>query len=168
MGYDTKSSHSFSWDIYELSDGAADKLKKYCTDNSFGTIDNKKILESEDDAAQYIWRGNWRMPTRAELEMLIENCVWTWTEINGNNGYMVANPNDENKYIFLPAAGYRISTFNSYNCGMYWSSTSKTDAEYYPNHSSSLFFRQETNDIFISSASRCEGHSIRPVCVLSE
>lgn len=28
------------------------------------------------------WGGQWRMPTKAEFDELIENCTWTWTTIN--------------------------------------------------------------------------------------
>lgn len=46
----------------------------------------------------------WRMPTLKEMEELINKCMWTWTTLNGVNGYKVVGLNGNS--IFLPAAGY--------------------------------------------------------------
>lgn len=51
-----------------------------------------------DPAAKY-WGDGWRMPTKAELEELINNCTWTYT----SSGATVTGPNGNS--IFLPALG---------------------------------------------------------------
>jgi hypothetical protein len=48
------------------------------------------------------------MPTNDEIQELIDNCIWTWTSMNGVNGYKVEGPNGNS--IFLPAAGYRFGS----------------------------------------------------------
>ena len=85
-------------------------MTKYCTDSSFGNVDNKNVLDSEDDIATYFWKGNWRIPTTKEWEELRNECEWTWMEdMNGAKGYFIMSKNKDN-YIFLPAAGYYYNT----------------------------------------------------------
>ncbi|MBO7200012.1 MAG: hypothetical protein J6V54_01315 [Bacteroidales bacterium] len=55
------------------------------------------------DAATANWGSTWRIPNRAEVEELIDNCTWTWTTQNGVNGIKVTGTNGNS--IFLPAAG---------------------------------------------------------------
>ena len=46
------------------------------------------------------------MPTKEEIEELIDECSWQWTSINKVNGYRITGPNGNS--IFIPAAGYRV------------------------------------------------------------
>jgi hypothetical protein len=82
------------------------------------------------DAARANWGGSWRLPTKAELEELKDNCTWSWTTQGGKNGYKVTGPNGNS--IFLPAAGYydnRTALCFTGDYGHYWSSTpSESDA----------------------------------------
>ena len=75
------------------------------------------------DAAAANWGGEWRMPTKAEFDELLNNCTWEWTTQNEVNGYLVTGPNGNS--IFLPAAGYRDGTslYGDGSYGYYWSST---------------------------------------------
>ena len=86
---------------------------KYNTNPSYGTVDNKTVLESMDDAASVAFGEKWRMPTDEEWQELCntDNCSWTWTTIDGVNGYKVQSKKSgySDKWIFLPAAGYRRS-----------------------------------------------------------
>jgi hypothetical protein len=45
------------------------------------------ISGTEYDIARAKWGGNWRLPTKAEVQELIDSCTWTWTTQNGVNGY---------------------------------------------------------------------------------
>ena len=76
------------------------------------------------DAATANWGGSWRMPTREQMEELVEHCEWEWTQVNGVNGAKVIGPNGSS--IFLPAAGYHngssLDDDGSFG-GYYWSST---------------------------------------------
>lgn len=125
---------------------------------SQGYIDSEGNLTSQYDAATANWGGDWRIPTKAEQQELIDNCTWEWTIQNGVNGYKVTGPNGNS--IFLPAACYRDGS--SHDCagefGNYWSST--------PNESGS----DGAYDLFFYSGFQCVnwyyrnyGLSVRPV-----
>jgi hypothetical protein len=49
-------------------------FSKYVTSSLYGTVDNKSILKLSDDAANYNWGGNWRIPSQIELKELKDNC----------------------------------------------------------------------------------------------
>ena len=111
------------------------------------------------DAARANWGGSWRMPTKSEMQELIDKCTWTWTTQNGVNGYKVTSKTNGN-YIFLPAAGYRYgsSLYNAGSYGYYWSSTPYEDDDYY---AFNLYFGSGHYDwLWIN---RRDGHSVRPV-----
>ena len=124
---ETTPKSTYSWSTYKWCNGSYDIMTKYCTGSFYGTVDNKKVLDPEDDAAAVNMGGNWRMPTIAEQQELIDKCTWIWTTLNGVNGYNVKGPNGNS--IFLPAAGYRRnSDLNSAGSdGLYWSSSLTTD-----------------------------------------
>ena len=138
---------------------------KYNTIESYGTVDDKTVLESMDDAAAVALGGEWRMPTDEEWMELrnTDNCSWTWTTIDGVNGYKVQSKKSgyTDNWIFLPAAGIRdFGKFlvNEGSNGYYWSSSlyiSKPNNAYYMHFSSGGFGR--------SYYTRSSGLSIRPV-----
>ena len=74
----------------------------------------------EYDAATANWGDGWRLPMKSEIQELIDNCEWEWTELEGVSGYNVTGPSGNS--IFLPAAGYRSGTSASDNgrYGYYW------------------------------------------------
>ena len=130
---ETEPKDPYIWSNYKWCNGSTvddAKMTKYCND-SFGQDgfkDNKTVLDLEDDAANVIWGGKWRMPTDAEWTELRENCEWTWTsDYNGTGvaGRIVTGTNGNS--IFLPAAGYRgdftDKTFDSNSKGNYWASS---------------------------------------------
>ena len=80
--------------------------------------------DSSLDAATANWGSTWRLPTSDEIDELIENCRWVWTEMNGNEGNKVISKVN-GKSIFLPAAGYCDDTSldGADSEGYYWSST---------------------------------------------
>jgi hypothetical protein len=117
------------------------------------------ISGTEYDMARARWGGNWRLPTKAEMQELVDSCTWTWTTQNGVNGYKVAGKNGNS--IFLPAAGGRFGTDMSYvgTDGYYWSGTlDECDAD----DAYSLNFDNNGyhSVIFIS---RSIGFTVRPV-----
>ena len=118
---ETEEKTNYAWSTYKWCNGSYNSLTKYCTDSSFGTVDNKKVLDPEDDAATANWGGSWRMPTLDELEELCNKCSWKWTLVNGVSGQKVTGPNGNS--IFLPAAGYRDGggVYHRGSYGYYWS-----------------------------------------------
>ena len=113
---------------------------------------------SSYDAARANWGGNWRLPTKAEMQELIDKCIWTWTTQNGVYGYKVKGPNGNS--IFFPAAGYRggSSLYRAGSGGYYWSSTPYESGSYY---AFSLFFDSGRHGM--SYFNRYGGRSVRPV-----
>ena len=106
---ETEPKSTYDWSTYKWCNGSYKTLTKYCNDKKYGHkkfVDNKTQLELSDDAARANWGGSWRMPTKAEITELHEQCTWTWTRQNGMNGYKVTSKKNGNS-IFLPAAGSR-------------------------------------------------------------
>ncbi len=155
---ETEEKNDYSWSTYKYCNGDYDTLTKYCTDSRYGTVDNKTTLEPTDDVATVKWGGSWRMPTRAEQDELRNSCTWTWTTLNGVNGYRVTGPNGNS--IFLPAAGDCLGTevIVMGSVGYYWSSSlgsSSYNADY-------LYFFSSLYDWYYYY--RFYGRTVRPVC----
>ena len=127
---ETEEKEDYYWETYKWCNGSYDTMTKYCTDSSYGTVDNKTVLDLEDDVAHVKWGGDWRMPTTEEQQELIYNCSWEWTALNGVNGYKVTGPNGNS--IFLPAAGYRHGTvvLSRGFGGDYWSGSLISNPSY--------------------------------------
>ena len=125
---------------------------------SQGYIDSEGNLTPQYDAARANWSGDWRLPTKAEMQELIDNCTWEWTTQNGKNGYKVTGPNGN--YIFLPAAGYRdgssLRSAGSY--GYYWSL-----APHEGNSYNAYYLYFSSDDHYVSHYGRNYGLSVRPV-----
>ncbi len=159
---ETKPKEDYSIETYKWCKGSDDSMTKYCTKSSYGTVDNKDVLEAEDDAATANWGSAWRMPTRAEQEELLEGCDWEWVEdFNGSgvNGQLGTSKKN-GATIFLPAAGDRLDAdlFSVGSSGCYWSSSL---SEYYPYYASCLYFR---GDIIVwRNDYRGVGRSVRAV-----
>lgn len=94
---------------------------------SRGIVGSDGNLTAAYDAAIVNWGGSWRMPTKDEMDELINNCTWTWITLNGVNGYQVSG---NGNFIFLPAAGYRYgaSLYYAGSYGYYWSATPYSDS----------------------------------------
>ena len=164
------SSENFSFDY----DYAPTCGKSISTLQSEGWTTTAGVLAPEHDAAHVHWGGNWRMPTKQELNDLNSKCDWTWMTMNGVNGYVVRGRDDyASASIFLPAAChgngtslYYDSIYGYYHYGFYWSSVPDSDFGNDGDSSSwRLYFYWEyyRGNRSTSSTSRCEGFSVRPV-----
>ena len=80
----------------------------------YNDVDNLVVLQPEDNVVTIKMGGQWRIPTSDELQELKTCCTWTWTTINGVNGYQVSSKKTSSKSIFLPAADAIVGTGNSY------------------------------------------------------
>ena len=137
---------------------------KYNTKSSYGTVDNKTVLEAMDDAATVVLGGKWRMPTDEEWTELrnTDNCSWTWTTIDGVNGYKVQSKKSgyTDNWIFLPAAGRRYDTYlyDVGSSGGYWSSSLNMD---FPDYAWGVSFYSD--GVRRNYHDRYYGRSVRPV-----
>lgn len=152
----------------------------YSWENYFDTTDKgssfveykisggKTILEAKDDAATMNMGVFWRMPTKKEMEELVENCTWKWTDnYSGTNikGKIATGPNGNS--IFFPAAGfYRDDKFcNKGISSVYWSKSLYYITNYLANPKAAfvLFFEsniERSHDYY----NRYEGRNVRGVC----
>ncbi|MBO7207860.1 MAG: hypothetical protein J6W10_09655, partial [Kiritimatiellae bacterium] len=139
--------------------------KSVSTLQSEGWIVSKNgtyVLAPEHDAAQRHWGGDWRMPTKHEFEDLKNKCDWTWTTINGVNGYIVKGKGDyASVSIFLPCAGYGPGTslYHAGSYSRYWSSVPNSG-----NGSDAwcLYFYSSGHSPYTING-RTYGQSVRPV-----
>ncbi len=156
---ETTTKSTYDWSTYKYCNGTSTTMTKYCTNSSYGTVDNKTTLESADDAATVNWGGDWRTPTTAEYQELSDECTWNWTTLNGVNGYRVTGKNGNS--IFLPAAGSLSSSYpylaGSY--GYYWSSSLRSAYPY-----DACDFDFDSDEHYTDRADRYVGQSVRPVC----
>lgn len=155
---ETTPKDNYDLSTYKWSNDDCTILSKYNTKSLYGTVDNKTVLELEDDAAHVNWGGDWRMPTYDELVELKENCTWTWTTQEGKNGYRVTGANGCS--IFLPTAGfyYEKKLNGADTIGAYWLSSLHSD---YPTNAYYLYSIPES--VSISSYYRYYGQPVRPV-----
>ena len=144
------------------------RISKYNTLSQYGPVDNLIELEPEDDAA-YVNRGpEWRMPSKEQIDELIENCTWEWAEMNGKNGQLITGPNGNT--MFLPAAGYRLEddlTNNGWQ-GNYWTRSLYVVNETvsFPTGAYKLLFT--VDGLQWNGTDRSCGHTVRPVRVTVE
>lgn len=155
-----KSEYQFDWNTYKWSNGDENDLTKYNTKEEKGVVDNKIVLERKDDAAFARWGGNWRIPTEAEWQELIDYCTWTWSSINGIEGYKIKSTISgyNSNYIFLPTHGEfhlveNISLTEGW--GSYWSSSLMIK---FPDDAKILLFNETRQEI--SFKFRCNPASI--------
>ena len=151
-----------SWASYKYCNGSEKSLTKYCTKISYGTVDNKITLDLEDDAARVKMGGDWRMPSIALMEELMEETTNEWTQMNSVNGYKFTSKADPSKYIFIPASGWRSdSSFISEGSdGYVWISSLATAEPYF---ACCLNFNSDSINATNYAAYRCSGLPVRGV-----
>ena len=150
---ETETKSDFSWENYKFSASEFGPFSKYNTSDSYGTIDNKTVLDPEDDVAHVKLGGSWRIPTDKEWTELRTKCTWTWTTENGVFGRRVTGPNGNS--IFLPAAGFRTAWL--FENGHYWSSSLYT----VPDSAWTVYFRSD--DVKRYKLPRDHGAPVRAV-----
>ena len=127
---DSYNGFSYKWFSY-YDDFQNCKISKYVTKNDanvdYGPLDYRYVIEAEDDAASLKYGGDWRLPTKAEIQELINNCSWEWQDnYNGVSGYIVTSKVEgyTEQSIFLPMTGYmydsKVKEINNFS--NYWAS----------------------------------------------
>ncbi|MBQ0022800.1 MAG: hypothetical protein KBT29_06130 [Prevotellaceae bacterium] len=162
---DDQAPRILNWRTYRYG-SAINNLSKYCTDSSYGNVDNKTQLESEDDAAQMfpklhktqIYGGKWRTPTDKEFQELIDKCEWIYQTRSGVAGFTVKGPNGNT--IFFPFNGYHIGDrkFGLRDMGGYLTSTL---CDEYPSYAYIVLMADDY--VGCMNGSRKNGYAVRPV-----
>ena len=131
------------------------------TGESFGNIDKKNQLMTNDDAAHVSMGGNWRMPTLDNVQELIDNCTREYISVDGVPGVKYVGPN--NNSIFFPCTGCYIDGALQYEgtTGDYW--TSRAEDENVANAFYMTVRAKETYEQIIYSNSRAQARPIRAV-----
>lgn len=138
------------------SDGTA--IIKYCWSPWSPYRDNKQELDPEDDVAQVLTEGKWRMPTRQDIRDLLNKCTWEYTTIEGVSGCIVTSKINNNS-IFIPASGVYNGTklYSGNNACVFSSYTFGDDC------ATCLYF-YESDRLEVGDSYRYLGHPVRPVC----
>lgn len=121
----------FAGDLFAW--GETETKEKYDYDNSLthglgiselkslGFIDGKGNLTSSYDAATANWGGSWRMPTKSELEELVDNCTWEWIITHRGIWRKVTGPNGNSIFLSAEESDWNLDA-------SYWSSTPHDDS----------------------------------------
>lgn len=117
-----------------------------------------------EDAGYYLrpgvfneWGDYWKAPTKEEMQELIDECVWTWTELNGMNGFDIKGPNGNS--MFLPAAGqYQVIDYYSVGSIAYYTTSSYDGYSYYW-----IFEGSSTGKQFVQRTAMIDSYPIRPI-----
>lgn len=142
---ETSGSYYTTWNAYKWSlDSEGGCFKKYST-KTWGVnceADGRVLLDLIDDVANVVNGGNWRMPTKSEMEELIKYCTWDdctsvqcigVSKINGNK-------------IILPS-------------GLYWSSSLRNE----DNREAYVLSANNSRKPNINGMARYWTYNIRPV-----
>lgn len=125
------------------------------------------ILKPEVDAATVNMGGNWRMPTKEDLNELFDNTVVSTAVIDGVTGKTFTNMTDDSKYIFIPYAGQVLNgSFSELSIGSYtWGSSLLGSSSVYESHSAASSLYLCSGSYYgVSNSHRCDAMSVRGVC----
>ena len=147
-----------TWTNAPFNGGASSCDEAYFTDHKSKWLDDNDNLKPEYDAARVNMGGDWRMPTEAEFQELLDKTTHEWTTINGVKGRKFTSKTDTSKYIFIPAAG-DFYYGSSYNVGgvHIWGSSKISSIEY------ASCLTSDSSSYYMSVAPRCRGLSVRGV-----
>lgn len=132
-GFTSEKAFSSDWsDYFDTTDGG-NTFNKYATDKL-------TVLEASDDAARANMGSDWRMPTKDEIQELIDNTTLTFIDLQDNEfsqseaedgaiatynlkGVRFTSNNNSNS-IFIPASGCCYeSAFGAFSSSSLWASS---------------------------------------------
>lgn len=127
---ETFTANNYKW----CNDGSLNEINKYSVSEPSSVIDNKKVLEIADDAANAILGQGWAIPTEQQFRELLNSryCDVKWCKLNGVGGYLFTSlrKGHEGNSIFLPMAGMkdqdRVRFAEDY--GYYWCNSLSTSS----------------------------------------
>ena len=143
----------YDWSTYKWCDGTSNIMTKY------NENDEKAELDPEDDAAYVLWGASWRMPSKEQIEELL-NTKYTKVaseKLNGVYGRRIISLKNGNS-IFFPFTGFYHSVYSNESYFNGWSRTVKSDNLKYAH-----YFYVSNNGNKASYTVRYYGYTIRPV-----
>lgn len=146
------------------------------------SLDGTKALKMEDDAANIILGGNWRIPSSTEFNAMKKATYWKYD--SEDNGWYVYTPKtdaDKGKVneqgagiydkqealLFFPIAGHGAGGKLKYTgeIGCYWENDLWENGQ----SAGALFAAIQVSGLsIIDTQDRVFGNSIRPVCTVTE
>ena len=152
QGHKNAKEKNFTWNDYKFVDNGS--IFKY------NRLDGLTKLEPCDDAATQNMGENWRMPTYDEFSTLLSSTTKKWTTVNGINGKVFTDINDNSKKLFFPAVGYC-----GYGCendvgsyGNYWSSSCRISSDF-----DRWYLFLNSVGCYMFNDNRCYGFPVRGV-----
>ena len=88
---------------------------------------------TNNDAAYVLLGKHWKMPTKKEMQELLDKCTWTWKEVKGIKGYIVKSKVNGNS-IFLPGMMGKYETIGKFEngCwGLWFSNSIRTNKSFF-------------------------------------
>ena len=147
--------NAYAWGETWTKDQYLSSNYQYYDNNTQSYVDlGPEISGTDFDAARVSIGGEWRMPTYDEMKELKDKCTWKWTQLNGENGYMVTGKNGNS--IFLPY----IYDNQKFIFGYYLTGTLETQ---WDNEPYMLLFSSSQISISTPIMGRVYGNYIRPV-----
>ena len=151
----------YSWSYYELGSSQS-SIEKY------NSSDDLETLQPEDDLATVSWGSEWRMPTNAEFEELLENSTVDYTAVeNGVTGVRVTStvPGYEDASLFFPVSGYKQDnqTINLDMLCSYWTSSVVSIFPQFAIAAEFWLSGDYASQVHLSGTFRYLGHLVRAV-----
>lgn len=149
----------FAWGEVAPKFYYANLTYKWWYDDTYTKYSNSgDTIELSDDVAYVNWGGDWRMPTKAELEELCEYTIWKDHSINGVEGYQLTSKMNGNT-IFFPESGYKSNDVTYNGIHVCWINSLATDS----NALCLYIYWSSGPKVECSNKWRCTGLPVRPV-----
>ena len=87
--------------------------------------DGKTILDPEDDVAHVVLGGKWHIPTKEQIQELLDNTTIKKSKLNGVKGRLFKSKINGNT-LFFPYSGIKVGSSvygREDGCCYYWSSS---------------------------------------------
>lgn len=134
IGAEKETDYGLYFKFGDVVGHTSDDLSHFDTSNPPVEVDGNNLLPAYDAATQ-IMGAAYRMPTKEEMDELINNTNQSVTTIDGVSGMRYSKKGDANTYIFVPFAGVcgsgSFPFLGAGNDGCLWSSTLGDDSNAY-------------------------------------
>lgn len=159
QGYSGVDEHRFSWDDYKWGMVSWDNITKY------NVSDSKSVLDNEDDPMFVATQGKFKLPTKEQLQELIDCTTHEWTNIDSVRGMKfwkkgIEEPTEGDSYIFIPTAGDCYAATHD-GIGFWGSVWSASCNESYANYAWVMHF--DAGNVYMDNYLRRNGCSVRGV-----